>query len=107
MAVRLVVVKKKPIDIHRVPNDGLTGMGHQTKKHFIDVKQRMDDYVAQYQDFEQDHLVLHRDKPPTKSHFPDKRKPISSSSTRITTPNLLVKPPSTNSRHKKPTNPTK
>ena len=103
MAVRLFEVKKKSIDIHRVPSDGLTGMGHQTKIHFVDVKKRMDDYLAQQQDFEQDRLVVHRDKPPTKSYFPDGRKPIPSSSTRITLPNLLVKPTSTNFRHKKPT----
>lgn len=102
MAVRVLVVKKKHIDIPHTPNDGLTGMGYQTKRHFIDVKQRMDDYVAQQEDFEQDQY-----KHLPKQHFVDEHKHIStsksSSSTRITTPKLLVKPTSTHSRPKKAT----
>lgn len=63
MAVRIVEVKKKSSDAQRTAADSLTGMSYQTKRHFLDVKQKMIDYVAQQQGLDYDQMDLHREKP--------------------------------------------
>jgi hypothetical protein len=51
----LVAPKKKPINhADRLPRDGLTGMGFATQKHFIEIQQKMFDYLSEQEAAEYD-----------------------------------------------------
>ena len=45
--------------ISRLPESGLTGMGFQTQRHFIEVKNRMEHYVDEQEALEYDDIDLH------------------------------------------------
>jgi hypothetical protein len=56
MAAHTGASKKKSPNADGIPRDGLTGMGFHTQKHFVEVKQKMNDYVGQQQDLEYDQM---------------------------------------------------
>ena len=92
MAVRIAEVKKKSLDGHRPPNDGLTGMGRNTMKHFIDVKQKMNDYIAQ-QELYYDQTYVQRDNPHFDLPMLDQQKQPRSSKPSSTRPSSSSRPP--------------
>lgn len=57
MAAHAGESKKKFSNADRMPRDGLTGMGFHTQRHFIEVRQKMNDYLDQHQEngFDQIH----------------------------------------------------
>jgi hypothetical protein len=57
-AFMVPATKKRSANVDRNPRDGLTGMGRHTQKHFIEVQQKMFEYVDQQEQLDYDQIHL-------------------------------------------------
>jgi hypothetical protein len=80
MAAHTSESKKRSSNVDGMPRDGLTGMGFHTQRHFIEVREKMNGYLAkqldqeydQVQRYPHDHhdrrLLEHHDRHPLEHH---------------------------------------
>jgi hypothetical protein len=57
-AFMVPATKKRSANVDRNPRDGFTGMGRHTQKHFIEVQQKMFEYVDQQEQLDYDQMYL-------------------------------------------------